>query len=549
MSSDNHFDLATANKEYGANYLSKKGMWEWLRSVDHKRIGVLYLVTGLLFFLIGGVFALLLRTELIAPGQTIMDPQTYNVMFTLHGTIMIFIFVVPGIIASFGNFCLPIMIGAPDVAFPRLNRFSFQLWVIGVVVILLGLLIGKPVDTGWTFYTPYSSKTDTNVIGMVLGAFILGFSSILTGLNFIITVHKLRAPGMTWFRMPLFVWSIYAAAIIQVIATPVIGVTLLLLIAERIFGIGFFDATKGGDPVLFQHFFWFYSHPVVYIMILPAMGVVSEIIPCFSRKPIFGYKPIAWSTISIAAISFLVWGHHLFLSNQSASIGILFSFLTFFVAVPTAIKVFNWLATMYRGQISLQSPMLYALAFLFLFIIGGLTGLFLGTIALDIPLHDTYFVVAHFHYTIQGGTVLALVGALHYWFPKITGKTFNEKFAVFTFILIFIGFNLTFIPQFLVGMEGMPRRYYDYLPHWQPFHFWSTIGSYILGGGYFLSLMNFVYAAFKGGKAEENPWRARTLEWQIPSPPPHYNFDKIPTITKWPYDYGQNIPADGEKLK
>ncbi len=543
-------DLAAANKQYGENYLSKKGMWEWFRSVDHKRIGVLYLVSGLLSFLIGGVMALLLRTELIAPGQTIMDAQTYNIIFTLHGTIMIFIFVVPGIIASFGNIMLPIMIGAPDVAFPRLNRFSFQLWMIGVVIIGIGLLGGVPADTGWTFYTPYSTKTGATIIMLVTGAFVLGFSSILTGLNFIVTVHKLRAPGMTWYRMPLFVWSIYSASIIQVIATPVIGITLLLLIAERVFGVGFFDPSKGGDPVLFQHFFWFYSHPVVYIMILPAMGVVSEIIPCFSRKPIFGYKAIAWSSLAIAGISFLVWGHHLFVSNQSAIIGMLFSFLTFIVAIPTAIKVFNWLATMYKGQISLESPMLYALAFLFLFAIGGLTGVFLGAIALDVPLHDTYFVVAHFHYTIQGGTVLALIGAIHYWFPKITGKMFNEKVAVFAFFFTFVGFNLTFIPQFLLGLQGMPRRYFDYLPQWQFLHALSTLGAYSLGFGYFVGLMNFVVCAIKGKRTEKsrNPWNARTLEWQIASPPPHYNFNSIPQITKWPYDYGQNIAADTEKV-
>ncbi len=540
-------NLAEANVQYGENFLSRKGLWEWFRSVDHKRIGILYLVSGLIAFVIGGILALLLRTELIAPGQTIMDAQTYNIVFTLHGTIMIFIFIVPGIIASFGNIFLPIMIGAPDVAFPRLNRFSFQLWMIGVVIIGIGLLVGTPADTGWTFYTPYSAKSSTNIIMMVLGAFVLGFSSVLTGLNFMVTVHQLRAPGMSWFKMPLFVWSIYSASIIQVVATPVIGITLLLLIAERMFGVGFFDPTKGGDPVLFQHFFWFYSHPVVYIMILPAMGIVSEIIPCFSRKPIFGYKAIAWSSIAIALISFLVWGHHLFLANQSAELGIIFSFLTFLVAVPTAIKVFNWIATMYKGQISLQSPMLYALAFLFLFIIGGLTGLFLGTIALDVPLHDTYFVVAHFHYTIQGGTVLTLIGAIHYWFPKITGKIFNEKVAVFAFIFTFIGFNLTFIPQFVLGTQGMPRRYFDYLPHWQSLHMISSIGSYVLGLGYFISLTNFVVAAFGNKKAEENPWRARTLEWQIPSPPPHYNFDEIPKITKWPYDYGQDVQVDSPK--
>ena len=541
-------DLLAANKNYGENFLSRKGLWEWLRSVDHKRIGILYLITGFISFIVGGVFALLLRTELIAPGETIMDPQTYNVVFTLHGTIMIFLFIVPGIVASFGNIFLPIMIGAPDVAFPRLNRFSFQLWLIGAAVILFGLLGGQPADTGWTFYTPYSTKTASNVIWMTGGAFILGFSSILTGLNFIVTLHKLRAPGMTWFRMPLFAWSIYSASIIQVVATPVIGITLLLLIAERVFGVGFFDPAKGGDPVLFQHFFWFYSHPVVYIMILPAMGVVSEVIPCFSRKPIFGYKAIAWSSVAIAGISFIVWGHHLFLSNQAASVGIVFSFLTFLVAIPTAIKVFNWLATMYRGQISLKSPMLYALAFLFLFIIGGLTGVFLGALSLDVVLHDTYFVVAHFHYTIQGGTVLALIGALHYWFPKISGRMFNEKVAVFAFIFTFVGFNVTFIPQFLLGIQGMPRRYFDYLPEWQGLHMLSTLGSYTLGLGYITSLLNFLFSAYKGKKAGQNPWEARTLEWQIPSPPPHLNFDSIPKITKWPYDYGQGVPADGEKV-
>ena len=540
-------DLAAANRDYGANFLSRKGLWEWLSSVDHKRIGILYLITGFASFIVGGIFALLLRTELIAPGQTIMSPEMYNVVFTLHGTIMIFLFIVPGIVASFGNIFLPIMIGAPDVAFPRLNRFSFQLWMIGAAVILFGLLGGTPADTGWTFYTPYSAQSTTNVIWMTGGAFILGFSSVLTGLNFIVTIHKLKAAGMTWFRMPLFVWSIYSASIIQVVATPIIGITLLLLIAERVFGVGFFDPTKGGDPVLFQHFFWFYSHPVVYIMILPAMGVVSEIIPCFSRKPIFGYKAIAWSSVAIAGISFIVWGHHLFLSNQSAIVGIIFSFLTFLVAIPTAIKVFNWLSTMYRGQISLQSPMLYALAFLFLFSIGGLTGIFLGALAVDVVLHDTYFVVAHFHYTLQGGTVLALIGALHYWFPKISGKMFNEKVAVFAFIFTFIGFNLTFVPQFLLGLQGMPRRYFDYLPQWRDLHALSTIGSYFLGLGYIASITNFVVAAYKGKKARDNPWGARTLEWQIPSPPPHYNFDKIPEITKWPYDYGQGVPADGEK--
>ncbi len=538
-------NLAELNKEYGEHYLSRKGLFEWFRSTDHKRIGILYLISGLISFFVGGIFALLLRTELLQPGQTIMDAQMYNIVFTLHGTIMIFLFIVPGIIASFGNFLLPIMIGAPDVAFPRLNRFSFQLWLLGAFIILFGLLSGIPADTGWTFYTPYSAKSNSKVIVMVLGAFVLGFSSILTGLNFIVTTHKLRAPGMTWFRMPLFIWSIYSASIIQIIATPVIGITLLLLVAERVFGVGFFDPTKGGDPVLFQHFFWFYSHPVVYIMILPAMGVVSEILPCFSRKPIFGYKAIAYSSLAIAAVSFLVWGHHLFVANQSYVVTVIFSFLTFMVAIPTAIKVFTWMATLYGGQINLKSPMLYALAFLFLFAIGGLTGIFLGALALNVPLHDTYFVVAHFHYTLQGGTVLALFAALHYWFPKMSGKIFNEKLAVFAFIFTFIGFNLTFIPQFVMGLQGAPRRYFDYLPVWQSLHMLSSIGSYLLGTGYFITLMNFLFSSFKGKPVNNNPWGARTLEWQIASPPPHYNFNSIPTITKWPYDYGQNTPMDG----
>jgi len=425
---------------------------------------------------------------------------------------------------------------------------SFQLWLLGLAIIVLSMFNfgGKPdapffnpADTGWTFYTPYSAKTGGNVILMVLGAFVLGFSSVLTGLNFIVTIHKMRAKGMTWFRMPLFCWSVYSASIIQVVATPVIGITLLLLVAERFFNVGFFDPSKGGDPVLFQHFFWFYSHPVVYIMILPAMGVVSEIIPCFARKPMFGYRAMVWSLVGIAGISFIVWGHHLFMSGQSAVVGIAFSFLTFLVAVPTAIKVFNWLATLYEGQISLQSPMLYALAFIFLFAIGGLTGLFLGTLALDVPLHDTYFVVAHFHYTIQGGTVIALMAALHYWFPKMSGKMYNEKVAVFAFFLTFIGFNVTFIPQFLLGFQGMPRRYFDYATQWQVFHQVSTIGAYMLGLGYFTGLTNFVVAAFKGKKAEDNPWGGLSLEWQTTTPPGIYNFEQEPEVTKWSYDYGQ----------
>lgn len=518
----------------GDNYLTHtRGFWSWALTLDHKRIGVMYLVSVLASFLLGGVFALLIRTELIAPGPTIIGKDAYNQMFTLHGAVMVFLFIIPAIPSAFGNFVLPIMLGAKDVAFPRLNLASYYLWVLGALFFFAVLGLGG-LDTGWTFYTPYSTTTDTRVITAVAGAFILGFSSIFTGVNFIASIHMLRPPGMGWFRMPLMLWALYATSIIQVLATPVLGITLLLIAAERALGLGIFDPKLGGDPVLFQHFFWFYSHPAVYIMILPAMGIVSEVISVFSRKHIFGYKFIAVSSLAIALLGFLVWGHHMFTSGQTALSSVIFSALTFSVSIPSAIKVFNWLATMYKGSIQLDTPMLYALLFIFLFGIGGLTGLFLGTLATDIHLHDTYFIVAHFHYVMVGGTLAAFLAGLHYWWPKMTGRMYSEFWGRIGWLATFIGFNLTFFPQFVLGSQGMPRRYYDYQamlgehPEFFLYHLMSSIGSYLLSVGLFLVLFYLLYSLFKGCRAPDNPWGGATLEWQCSSPPPHDNFAKQP---------------------
>ncbi len=506
------------------NYLTHgKGILSWLFTLDHKRIAVMYLVAILSSFFLGGVFALVLRTELWTPGQTIMTADTYNKMFTLHGAVMIFLFIIPGIPATLGNFVLPLMLGAKDVALPRLNLASFWLWLTGATVAVASIVIGA-VDTGWTFYTPYSTTTTTAVTAMTLGAFILGFSSIFTGLNFIVTIHKMRPEGMTWFRMPLFLWGIYSTAIIQVLATPVLGITLLLLVAERTLGVGIFDPALGGDPVLYQHFFWFYSHPAVYIMILPAMAIMSELISVFSGKHIFGYKFIAWSSIAIALLSFLVWGHHMFTSGQSGLMNMIFSALTFSVAIPSAVKVFNWLATMYKGSIRLAAPMLYALSFLFLFAIGGLTGLFLGSLSTDIHLHDTYFVVAHFHYVMFGGTVIAFLGGIHYWWPKMFGRMYSERWAQLSAFLIFVGFNLTFFTQFVMGSHGMPRRYYNYLERFTAYHQASTVGSFVLALGFFIMAGYLLHSLVGGEKAPANPWGGATLEWETTSPPAYYNF-------------------------
>ena len=520
-------------------YLEEGGrtLGSWLLTTDHKRIGLLYLFSILVYFTIAAIAAALMRMELITPAGDMVTSETYNKLFTIHGTLMVWFFLIPSIPAVLGNFIIPMMLGARDVAFPKLNLLSWYLFNLGGLFALYSVSFGG-VDTGWTFYTPYSSTyANSHVVTMAAGVFITGFSSILTGLNFIVTTHKMRAPGLTWFRLPLFIWSLYATSVILVLATPVLAMTLALMALERIWGIGVFDPKLGGDPVLFQHLFWFYSHPAVYIMILPGMGVVSETITCFSRKPIFGYYFVAFASVAIAILGFLVWGHHMFVSSQSIYAGLVFSLLSYLVAVPSAIKVFNWTMTMYRGSIHLCTPMLYALGFIGLFTIGGLTGLFLAALGLDVHVTDTYFIVAHFHYIMVGGMVTAFMGGLHYWWPKITGRLYPEKLGQLAALIMYLGFNLTFFPQFVVGYLGMPRRYHAYAPEFQIYNVMSSAGASILGIGYLLPLIYFIWSLKHGKKAPANPWKATGLEWQTPSPPPKHNFAQTPIVERPPYQY------------
>jgi len=517
---------------------SRQGVLSWLLTTDHKRIALLYLGAMLTFFLVGMTIGVFMRLEHLTMGPTIMKPTTYNALFTLHGVIMIFLFVIPGLPAVFGNFCLPIMIGAKDVAFPRLNLLSWYLFMAGATIAITSLFTGGgPPDTGWSFYVPYSVTTGTNVTMAVLGAFVIGFSSILTGINFITTIHRLRAKGMNWMRMPLFPWALYATSWVQVLATPILGITLLLVVLERVFHLGIFDPSIGGDPILYQHLFWTYSHPAVYIMILPAMGAISEIIPTFAHRTIFGYKAIVISSMGIAAIGSLVWAHHMFTSGMSEVAIVVFSLLTFLVAIPSAIKVFNWVATLYKGSVELRSPMLFALAFIFLFSIGGLTGLFQGALAINVHVHDTYFIVGHFHYVMFGGTGFAFFAALHYWYPKMFGRMYNERAAIVAFVLIFIGFNLLYFTFLVLGLQGMPRRYYDHLPKFHTGHIWATIGSWIMVAGLLLMVINLVRGLFRKTSISANPWGGVTLEWTVPSPPPTENFDVLPVISEPAYTF------------
>lgn len=518
----------------------------WLLTKDHKRIALMYLISVSVFFMMGGLYAAAIRLELLTPSSDLLETATYNKVFTQHGVLMIFFFLIPSIPAILGNFLLPLMIGAKDLALPRINLLSLYIYWLGGALTLAGLMQGG-VDTGWTFYTPYSTTFSNSYVMLVgLGIFINGFSSILTGLNFIVTIHTMRAPGMTWFRMPLFVWAHYATSLVMILGTPVVAITVLLLAIERAAQVGIFDPAIGGDPILFQHLFWFYSHPAVYIMILPGMGVISELISNFSRKKIFGYEFIAFSSIAIAVFGFLVWGHHMFVSGQSIYAGLVFSFLTMVVAVPSAIKMFNWTATMFKGSITFDTPMLYAMGFMGLFLIGGLTGLFLGSVGLTVHLTDTYFVVAHFHYVMVGGQVIAYLGGIHYWWPKMTGRMYSEFWGKISAMLVFIGFNLTFFPQFILGYLGMPRRYAAYPEELQVLNIFSTAGASVLGVGLVMPVVYLTASLISGKKAEDNPWMHPGLEWRTSSPPPTENFDTPPVVTWEAYEFGEDSGLDIE---
>jgi cytochrome c oxidase subunit 1 len=525
------------------NYLNVAyGVKSWLLTSDHKRIAVLYLVVVTIMFFLGGAAATVIRLNLMTPTGELVTADTYNKLFSAHGIIMVWFFLVPVVPTVLGNFVLPLMIGARDLAFPRVNLLSWYIFVIGAVITMWAILAGG-VDTGWTFYTPFSTRSArTNVIPTIVGIFISGFSSILTGLNFIVTMHRMRAPGLLWFRMPLFLWSIYASSIILVLATPVLAVALLLVGVERVWGIGIFDPELGGDPLLFQHLFWFYSHPVVYIMILPAMGAVTEIIPCFARKNIYGYEFVAASSVGIAVLGFFVWAHHMFVAGQSVYSALIFSALSYMVAVPSGVKVFSWTATLYKGSVSLKTPMLFSLGFIALFTVGGLTGLMLAALGVDMHVHDTYFIIAHFHFIMVGGAVMGYMGGLHYWWPKMTGKMYPEFLSKLAALVIFVGFMLTFLPQFVLGYLGMPRRYHVYPPEFQVLNVMSSAGASILAVGYVLPLFYLIWSLYGGKPAGPNPWSATGLEWQTPSPPPPHNFDETPIVTTAPYEYsGEEI--------
>jgi cytochrome c oxidase subunit I len=510
-----------------------RGWLAWLSTTDHKKIGLLYLYATFLFFILGGVEALMMRLQLAVSNNTLIQPPTYNALVTLHGTTMVFLFVVP-VLAGFANYMVPLMIGARDMAFPRLNALSFWLLLFGGLLFYTSVFFDPP-NVGWTFYAPLSDNAFSPSNGVDAWIFLIhltGLSSILGAINFIATIHNMRAKGMGWARMPLFVWAILIYSYLLVLALPSIAAGVTMLLTDRHFGTGFFDVAQGGNPLLWQHLFWFFGHPEVYIMILPAFGIISEVIPVFSRKPIFGYKAIAASTAAIAFLGMLVWAHHMFATPTPIVVLAFFMLSSFAIAVPTGIKIFNWLATMWRGSLVFKVPMYYACGFIGTFVIGGISGVMLAVFPVDWQLTDTYFVVAHLHYVLFGGSVFGIFAGLYYWFPKMSGRLMSESLGKLSFWLMFIGFQVTFLIQHSLGLEGMPRRIYRYESSngWGVENFISTVGAFILAAGVLVTLFNVLRSLKVGKKAGNDPWGGNTLEWFVQSPPPENNFDVVPRV-------------------
>jgi cytochrome c oxidase subunit I len=510
----------------------RAGLVDYLITVDHKKIGVLYIFTAFAVFLFGGVLALLFRLELAQPGMQVMSQNTYNQLFTIHGTVMVLLFAAQ-VSTGLGNYLMPLQIGAADVAFPRLNAMSYWLYLFGTLVLLSSFFVaGGPAASGWTAYPPLSDSKYLQGSGMdlwIIGLALAGIAGIVGAVNLVTTIFRMRVPGMTMFRMPLFTWGILVNQLLILFAFPAITAALAMLFIDRNFGAAFFDPARGGSPVLYQHLFWFFGHPEVYIVILPMFGIISEIIPVFSRQPIFGYRALVFAFFGIAALSFGVWAHHMFTTD--AVYLPFFSLLTMLIAVPTGIKIFNWIGTMWGGAISFTTPMLCAIAFIFVFLVGGITGVFLGSTPIDFQVNDTYYVVAHFHYVMVAALLFAMFGGFYFWFPKITGRLLSERLGKWHFWLLFIGFNVTFFVQFNLGLEGMPRRIADYpIRSWGDYNLISTVGSFIMAVGILVFVWNFFVSLRRGQPAGDDPWEGNSLEWVTTSPPPHHNFHEIPEI-------------------
>jgi cytochrome c oxidase subunit 1 len=513
-------------------------------SIDHKIIGIQYLITAWVFFILAGLLAETIRTQLLNANGGFVTPQTYNEVYSIHGSAMVWLVVIPMLTGGFGNLIFPIQIGARDVAFPWLNMLSFWIFPVAGLMLFSSFLMGAPT-AGWTEYPPISLQGAAGTTMWAAAIFLVGVSSTLTGINFVVTLVKMRAPGMTFTRMPLFCWGQFATAPLLMIATTALAAALAALFMERVFGVPFFDPTKGGAPVLWQHMFWFYSHPAVYIMVLPAFGIVSEVLPTFARKPIFGYKLIAFSSMAIALAGFMVWAHHMFTSGLAPYLQLPFMILTFVIGIPTGIKIFSWTATLWGGKIHLTTAMLFAIGFVALFTCGGITGIFLAAVPYDLNVHGTYFVVAHFHYVLVGGSLMGIFAGMYYWFPKMSGRLLNETLGKIHFWLFFIGFNGTFMPMHWLGVEGMPRWVATYDPQFEFWNRFASVSSYVMGIGILVFFVNVIWSARAGKKSGPNPWGGRTLEWMVPSPPHYYNFKRIPTVYGLPYDFSTPLPYTG----